>query len=152
MHIFAFDSERIYINLASTATVAAPATAAAASIFQINKGTLKSTCFGNLQQQGNKNSNHNSFDFFSGFQDDVEFVHTVDFLDANFGADFTYGDAFDFDSISSGSFEYDNVSCEFSVEHRQCRRQKKCRTNWVFLVENVKKSCWYRYFTRRGLT
>jgi hypothetical protein len=67
VHIFAFDSERIYINLASTAAAAAPATTAAASIFQINKGTLKSTCFGNLQQQGDKNSNHNSFDFFSGF-------------------------------------------------------------------------------------
>ena len=30
-----------------------------------------------------------------------------------FGADFAYEDAFDFDSISYGSFEYDNVSCEF---------------------------------------
>jgi hypothetical protein len=44
VHIFAFNSERIYINLASTAAAAAPAAAATASIFQINKGTLKSTC------------------------------------------------------------------------------------------------------------
>ena len=71
--------------------------------------------FGNLQEQGD---HPNSFDFFSGFQDAAEFVHVVDFLDAGFDADFTYGDAFDFDSISSGSFEYDNVSCEFSVESR----------------------------------
>ncbi len=35
VHILAFDSERIYINLASAAT------AAAVAIFQINKGTLK---------------------------------------------------------------------------------------------------------------
>ena len=76
--------------------------------------------FGNLQEQGDHT---NSFDFFSvsGFQDDAEFVHVVDFLDAGFDADFTYGYAFDFDSISSGSFEYDNVSCEFSVERRRHR-------------------------------
>jgi hypothetical protein len=78
--------------------------------------------FGNLQQQVDK---HNSLNFFSGFQDNVEFGRVVDFLDANFGADFTYGDAFDFDSISSGSFEYDNVSCEFSVERRRRRCRKK---------------------------
>ncbi len=85
--------------------------------------------FGNLQQQGDS---HNFFDFFSGFQDDAEFGQVVDFLDAGFGADFTYGDAFDFDSISFGSFEYADVSCEFSVEHRRRRCQKKRRTNQVF--------------------
>ena len=106
--------------------------------------------FGNLQQQGD---HPNSFDFFSRFQDDAEFVHVVDVLDAGFGADFTYRDAFDFDSISSGgSFEYDNVSCEFSVEHRRCRSRKKRRTNRVFRLKKLNKSCWYRYFTRPGLT
>lgn len=45
----------------------------------------------------------------------MEFGHTVDFLVADFVADFTYGDAFEFNSISSGSFEYDNVSREFSI-------------------------------------
>jgi len=104
---------------------------------------------GNLQEQGD---DPNSFDFFTGFQDYTEFVHIVDFLDAGFDADFTYGDAFDFDSINSGSFEYDNVSCEFSVEHRRRRSRKKRRTNRVFQLENIKKSCWYRYFTRPGLT
>ena len=74
----------------------------------------------NLQQQG---LNH-SFDFFSGFQDNTDFGDTVEFLDATFGVDFTYGDAFDFKSISSWALEYDNVLCEFSVEHRLCRRQK----------------------------
>ncbi len=78
--------------------------------------------FCNLQEQGN---HPNSFDFFSGFQDNAEFVNIVDFLDAGFDADFTYGDAFDFDSISSGSFEYDNVSCEISVERRPRRSRKK---------------------------
>ena len=82
--------------------------------------------FGNLQQQGD---HPNSFDFFAGFQDDKEFVHVFDFLDDGFSADFTYGDIFDFDSISSGSFEYDNVSCEFSVERRRSRSRKKRRTN-----------------------
>ena len=76
--------------------------------------------FGNLQQQGD---NH-SFAFFSGFQDDVNFGHTVKFLDAKFGVDFTYGYAFDFESISAWAFEYNNVSCEFSVGRRQCRRQR----------------------------
>ena len=73
---------------------------------------------GNLQEQGD---DPNSFDFFTGFQDYAEFVHIVDFLDAGFDADFTYGDAFNFDSINSGSFAYDNVSCEFSVEQRRRR-------------------------------
>ena len=44
--------------------------------------------FGNLQEQGD---HPNSFDFFSGFQDDAEFVHVVDFLDAGFDADFGTG-------------------------------------------------------------
>ena len=81
----------------------------------------------------------------------MEFVHVVDFLDAGFDADFGYEDAFDFNSISSGSFEYDNVSCEFSVERRRCRSQKKRRTNQVYRLENIKKSCWYKYFTAPGL-
>ncbi len=84
---------------------------------------------GNLQEQGD---DPNLFDFFTGFEDYEEFVQVVDFLDAGFDADFTYGDAFDFDSISSGSFEYDNVSCEFSVEHRRRRSRKKQRMNRVF--------------------
>ena len=87
--------------------------------------------FGNLQQQGDTNSNHNMIDFFSCFH------HTVNFLDSDFSADFTYGDAFDFDSISSGSFEYDIISCEFSVGGRRC--QKKRRKNCVFWVKNIKK-------------
>jgi hypothetical protein len=103
----------------------------------------------NLQQQG---LNHYSFDLFSGCQDDTDFGNTVEFLDATFGVDFTYGDAFDFESISSWAFEYDNVSCEFSVERRLRRCRKKCRTNCVFRFENMKKSCWYRYITRPGVT
>jgi hypothetical protein len=81
----------------------------------------------NLQQQG---VNH-SFDFLSGFQDGTDFGHTVEFLGTNFGIDFTYGDAFDFESISSWAFEYNNVSCEFSVERRLRRCRKKRRTNCV---------------------
>ena len=102
----------------------------------------------NLQEQGlNK-----IFVFFSGFQDDTEFGGTNEFLDASFGVDFTYGDAFDFQSISSWAFEYVNVLCEFSVERRLRRRRKKCRRNRVFRFKNIKKSCWYRYFTRPGVT
>ena len=70
---------------------------------------------GNLQQKG---VNH-SFDLFSGFQDDTDFGK---FLDADFGVNFTYGDAFDFESISSRAFKYNNVLCEFSVERRLRRR------------------------------
>ena len=83
---------------------------------------------GNLQQQGD---NH-LFDFFSGFQDDADFGHTVNFLDAEFGVDFTYRDAFDFKSMSSWGFEYNNVLCDFSVERRLRRRRKKRWTNHVF--------------------
>jgi hypothetical protein len=54
--------------------------------------------------------------FFSGFQHDAEFGMSFDFLDVDFGADFTFQDVFDFDSISSGSFEYDNISYELSDE------------------------------------
>ena len=108
MHIFA-------INFASATATATPATTATATptpaptrFFQENKGTLKLTYW-------ITSSNRGAFNFFSGFQEDVEFGHTVDFLVADFVADFTYGDAFEFNSISSGSFGYDNVSLEFSI-------------------------------------
>ena len=42
--------------------------------------------------------------------------------------------------------------CDFSVEHRLRRRRKKRRMNFVFRFKDVKKSCWYRYFTHPGLT
>ena len=71
--------------------------------------------FGNLQEQGD---HPNSLNFFLGFKTTR---NGVDFLDAGFDADFGYGNAFNFDSISSGSFEYNNVSCEFSVERRRRR-------------------------------
>ena len=88
--------------------------------------------------------------FFLLISRDTEFGYTVNFFRFRLSADFTYGDAFDFNPISSGSFENDNVSCEFYVERRRC--QKKRWTNRIFWVKNVKKSCWYRYFTRPGLT
>jgi hypothetical protein len=59
---------------------------------------------------------HSSFNFLSGFQDDAGFGMSFDFLDVDFGADFTFKDAFDFASIGSGSFEYNDVSCKFSDE------------------------------------
>ncbi len=95
---------------------------------------------------------HYSFDFLDGLQDDMDFGNAFDFLDPDFGAYFTFKYAFDFNSISSGSFKYDNVSCEFSVELRQCRRQKKRWKNHMFQLKNVKKSCYTHYFTRIGLT
>ncbi len=84
---------------------------------------------GNLQQQGVIHP----FDFIAGFQDDMDFGKFFDF-----GVDFTFGDAFDFESISSWAFEYNNVLCEFSVERRLRRRQKKRRTNRVFQFKDVK--------------
>ncbi len=95
------------------------------------------------------------FDVLSGFQEDAEFATSFDFIWTDFGADFTFEGAFDFDSIDSGAFDYNNISCEFSVEHvlwlRQCNRRKH-RNICIFCKENVKKSCWYRYFIRPGLT
>jgi hypothetical protein len=116
---------------------------AAAAIFEIHNRPPSVNMVGNLQQQGVIHP----FDFISGFQDDTDFGKFFDF-----GVDFTFGDAFDFKSISSWAFEYGNVSCEFSVKRRLRRCQKKRRTNRVFRFENVKKSCWYRYFTRPGPT
>jgi hypothetical protein len=95
------------------------------------------------------------FDFLSGFQEDAEFATNFDFIGMDFGADFTFKDAFDFNSIDSGAFEYDNISCESSVERMlwlRRRNRRKRQNNRVFCKENVKKSCWYRYFTRPGLT
>jgi hypothetical protein len=65
---------------------------------------------------------HYLFNFLDGLQDNADFSNAFDFSDPDFGAYFTFRDAFDFDSISSWSFEYNNVSCEFSVERRQRRR------------------------------
>jgi hypothetical protein len=56
------------------------------------------------------------FDVLSGFQEDAKFAANFDFIGKDFVADFMFGDAFDFDSIDSGAFEYDNISCEFSVK------------------------------------
>ncbi len=73
----------------------------------------------------------------------------------DFGADFTFEDAFDFDSIDSGAFEYDNISCEFSVKsvwRLWQRNRRKRQKNRISCKENIKKSCWYPYFTRPGLT
>jgi hypothetical protein len=81
---------------------------------------------------------------------------SFDFLDVDFGADFTFEDAFDFASIGSGSFKYDNVSCEFSDECmlRLQRRihQKKHVANRTYHFENIKRSCWCQYFTRHRRT
>jgi hypothetical protein len=94
------------------------------------------------------------FDFLSGFQEDAKFVTNFDFLGVDFGAAFTFKDAFDFDSVCLGAFEYDNISCEFSAEcmlqRRQCNRREK-QPNRLCFKENVKKSCWYRFFTRPRL-
>jgi hypothetical protein len=93
--------------------------------------------------------------FLSGFQEDAEFPTNFDFIGMDFGAIFTFKDAFDFDSIDSGAFEYDYISCEISVERmlqlRQ-RNRRKHQNNCVFCKENIKKSRWYRYFTRPRLT
>ena len=52
VHIFAFNSERNYINLASASATAA--TTAATAIFQINKGTLTSACLVTSSNRGTK--------------------------------------------------------------------------------------------------
>jgi hypothetical protein len=89
---------------------------------------------------------HSWFDFLSGFQDGTKFGMSFDFLDVDFGADFTFEDAFDF-AIGSGSFEYDNLSCKFSdelmlrLQRHIC--QKKHAADCTFHFENIKKSCWY---------
>jgi hypothetical protein len=94
------------------------------------------------------------FDFLSGFQEDAEFVTNFNFLGVDFGAAFAFKDTFDFDSVCSGAFEYNNISCEFSAERmlQQFRHNRRDqRPNRVCFKENVKKSCWYRYFTRPRL-
>jgi hypothetical protein len=91
------------------------------------------------------------FDFLSGFQEDAEFVTNFNFLGVDFGAAFAFKDTFDFDSVCSGAFEYNNISCEFSAERmlQRCwRNRRDQQPNRVFFKENVKKLCWYRFFTR----
>jgi hypothetical protein len=49
------------------------------------------------------------FVFLSGFQEDAECTTNFNFLGMDFGADFTFNDAFNFNSIDSGAFEYNNI-------------------------------------------
>jgi hypothetical protein len=67
------------------------------------------------------------FVFLSGFQEDAEIVTNFNFLGVDFGAAFTSDDAFDFDSVCSGAFEYNNIPCEFSAERMllQCWRNRR---------------------------
>ena len=69
------------------------------------------------------------FDFLSGFQEDAELVTVFDFLGVDFGAAFTFEDAFDFGSVCSRAFEYDNISCEFfaqrMLQRRRCNRREQ---------------------------
>ncbi len=81
------------------------------------------------------------FDVLSGFQEDAKFATNFDFIGTDFGADFTFKDALDFNSIDSGAFECDNISCEFSVKsvwRQRQRNRRKRRKNRVFCKENVK--------------
>ena len=85
------------------------------------------------------------FNFLSGFPEDAEFATNFDFLGMDFGAYFTFKNACNSNSINAGAFEYNYISCEFSVErklrlwHRNRMKRQNIR---VFCKENVKKSCW----------
>ncbi len=60
------------------------------------------------------------YDFPSDILQDPEFGATFDFnleLDAKFGVEFSFDDAFGGFSVGSWLFEYDKISCELSVEH-----------------------------------
>ena len=75
----------------------------------------------------------------------------------DFGADFSRFDESGDDS--SGSYEYDGVSCGFSVEgfaagHRRRRRRRRpCRPNrHDYRIQSVLTSCWYVNFLKPGET
>ncbi len=82
------------------------------------------------------------FDVLSGFQEDAEFTTNFDFIGTDFGADFMFEDAFDFDSIDSGVFEYDNISCEFSVKSvwRQRQRNRRKRKKIAYFARRTLRS------------
>ena len=82
-------------------------------------------------------------DFLSEFMMDINFSF-------DFGAGFSRFDESSNDS--SGLYEYDGVSCDFSVEGyvarcRRCRRQRR-RLNQQFRFESVLTSCWYINLSR----
>ena len=78
----------------------------------------------------------------------------------DFGAEFSFGSAFGGASVDSESFDYDNISCEYSVERmirlRRRRRRRKRRPNRMYIsdfyCEVFVLAGTYRNFTRPGVT
>lgn len=76
----------------------------------------------------------------------------------NFGADFSRFDASGYDSSTTGSYEYDSISFDFSVEdyvagrRRRRRRRRPRRPNRQLRFQSVLTSCWYVNFLKPGQT
>jgi len=85
-----------------------------------------------------------------GFGDEIDFSASFGFC-ADFGLGFD-----NFDGSSDGSYR-DDILSHSEIESsgggriRQRRRRRR-RTNRLFRIESVKTSCWYRNFTRPGVT
>ena len=76
----------------------------------------------------------------------------------NFGADFSRFDASGYDSSTTGSYEYDSISLDVSVEsyvagrRRRRRRRRPRRPNRQLRFQSVLTSCWYVNFLKPGQT
>jgi hypothetical protein len=103
--------------------------------------------FGNLQEQGD---HPNSFDFFSGFQDDTEFVPVADFLGPDSMLILVTGMHLISIPLVLGHLNTTmfHVSFLLSVGEADLERSDG---RIDYLTREHKKSCWYRYFTRPGL-
>jgi hypothetical protein len=93
------------------------------------------------------------FNFLSDFLQEADFGAAFDFSDdcgVDFGVAFSFDSTFGDSSISSGSFQYDNVEQNLQL----CRRRhcRQCQPNQCFQIKSMKKSCWYQKFTKPGMT
>ena len=76
----------------------------------------------------------------------------------DFGADFSRFDESGYDSSTTGSYEYDSISFDFSVEgyvagrRRRRKRRRRRRPNRQHRIQSVLTSCWYVNFLKPGTT
>jgi hypothetical protein len=99
---------------------------------------------------------------FGGFDFGSEFLQAVDFGGAfDFSAKFLFLPEVDFldtSSLGDEAFEYDDVSCNFSVksiislrsQDQKCLHWKKRSKNCTSYREILRSSCWYIKFLAPG--
>jgi hypothetical protein len=86
----------------------------------------------------------------------TNFLGNIEFGAFNFGGDFYFFADDSDDTIGTGSYKYDRVLYDYSVEGsvhiRLCRHNCKRRPNRCILNKSVKSLCWYINFFKLGET